>query len=580
MIARKRKVKWINNLKVGKKLTLLILCSIIGVFAVGGTGCYYLLESSKNIDSMYNERMLSSQWLGDAGIEELYISADLYRIIATENANEKTILSKDIDTHVEKFDKCLSLYKNLNLDSFENNKIREIEDCLIKYREGRKTVLSLALENKNSEAYVMYKKNVDSYANTVLNDLTKLGEHNKQIAKEINNSDKVNFRHALIIFFGITSIAVILIILLGILITKNVTKRLNDFVEFISTLAQGDFSLSIKCDRLKDKSEFGILARAIDKMTKNIKDLIKQLGNASEQLVLSSEELTASSEQSADASNLVAGAVTTLANGTNDQLSFTNDTTKAVESMYKEMNTVYENAKSVSILTEDAEISVNAGEEAVDKAINQMEIIEEKTTETSAIISELKEKSAKIGQIIDTIEGISEQTNLLALNAAIESARAGEAGRGFSVVAEEIRKLAEQSKEATREIAKIINDVQNKTNSAVLVMNENSTEVNIGAQIVNIAGKSFREILQMIRKISEQVHEISYSINDINDETKVSVTSVNNIQNISTKIAGETQTISEAVEEQLTSAEQIASSSKILSRMSEDLRSIINKFKI
>ena len=573
-------MKWINNLKVGKKLTLLILCSLIGVFAVGGTGCYYLMESSKNIDSMYNERLLSSQWLGEAGIEELYISADLYRIMATGNINEKASLSKDINIHVEKFDKCLSLYKNLNLDSFENNKIREIEDCLIKYRDGRKTILSLALENKNSEAYGMYKKNVDSYANTVLNDLTKLGEHNKQIAEEMNNSDKVNFRHALIIFFGITSIAVILIILLGILITKNVTKRLNDFVEFISTLAQGDFSLSIKCDRLKDKSEFGILARAIDKMTKNIKDLIKQLGNASEQLVLSSEELTASSEQSADASNLVASAVTTLANGTNDQLSFTNDTTKAVESMYKEMNTVYENAKSVSILTEEAQISVNAGEEAVDKAINQMEIIEEKTTETSAIISELKEKSAKIGQIIDTIEDISEQTNLLALNAAIESARAGEAGRGFSVVAEEIRKLAEQSKEATMEIAKIINDVQNKTNSAVLVMNENSTEVNVGAQIVNIAGKSFKEILQMIRKISEQVHKISYAINDINDETKVSVTSVNNIQNIITKIAGETQTISEAVEEQLIFAEQIASSSKILSRMSEDLRSIINKFKI
>jgi methyl-accepting chemotaxis protein len=572
-------VRWINNLKVGKKLALLILCSLVGVLAVGGTGYCYLLESSKNMHSMYNERLLSSQWLSEAAVEEIYISADLYRLMVTENSNEKTSLSKDIDTHSEEFNKCLSLYKNLNLDSFQSNKIREIEDCLSKYRDGRKTVLSLALENKNSEAYGMYKKNVDSYANTVLNDLAKLGEYNKQIAEKINNSDKLNFKHALMIFFGITVIAASLIILLGIFITKCITKRLNDFVVFISTLAQGDFSLSIKLDSLQDKSEFGIVANAIDKMTKNIKNLIKQLGNASQQLVLSSEELTASSEQSAHASNLVTSAVTTLAEGTNDQRSFTNDTTKAVESMYEKINTVSENIKSVSTVADNAEISVNAGEEAVERAINQMEIIEEKTTETSTIISELEEKSAKIGEIIDTIEDISEQTNLLALNAAIESARAGEAGKGFSVVAEEIRKLAEQSKQATREIAKIINDVQNKTNNAVLVMNENSKEVNKGAKVVDIAGKSFCEILQMIRKISEQIHEISNSINDIGTGTKASVTSVNNIRNISTKIADETQTISAAAEEQLASVEEIASASKILSQMSEDLRNIINKFK-
>jgi methyl-accepting chemotaxis protein len=575
-----RKVKWINNLKVGKKLVLLIMCSLIGVLAVGATGYYYLLAASKNIDDMYNERLLSSEWLNEATIDEMYISSDLYRLMATGSKDEKISLSKDIDAHVQEFDTYLGFYKNLNLDSFEANKVREIEDNLSKYRNSRKAVLSLVLENKNDEAYGAYKKNVDSYVNIILNNFTKLGEHNKQIAEEISNRDRLNFKKAVIIFFVITIIATIFIILLGILITKCITKRLNDFVVFISALAQGDFSFKIKQDNLQDKSEFGIVSNAIDKMTKNIKDLIKQLGNESEKLVSSSEELTASAGQSADASSLVASAVMAMANGANDQLLFTNDTTKVVKNISEKINVVSENTKSVSMLTDNAKISVNAGEEAIEKAINQMEIIEQKTNETSKIISELEEKSAKVGKIIGTIESISEQTNLLALNAAIESARAGEAGKGFGVVAEEIRSLAERSQHATKEITEIINDVQNKTSSAVSVMNNNSEEVTTGTKIVDIAGASFREILKMIRKISGQINEISKSVNDINIGIKASVISVNDIKSISINIADETQTISAAAEEQVAFVEEIASSSKILSQMSEDLRNIINKFKI
>jgi methyl-accepting chemotaxis protein len=577
---RRLKMRWLNNLKVGKKLTLLIVCSLIGLLAVGTTGYYFLLASSKSIDSMYNERLLSSEWLNESRVHARAITADIYRLMVATDKNENDSLIKDIDTRAGEFNNYMNKYKNLKLDSFETSKIKEIEDNLAKYREGRKTVISLAAENKNQEAYEYYGKNVDTYVQAFMNGLVELGEHNRQIAEEINNTNKLNFKVAVGTFLSIVITASILIMLLGVLITKRITKRLNDFVVFIGALSQGDFSLKIKPENLKDKSEFGIVSNALDKMTNNIRELLKQLGNTSEQLVLSSEELTASAEQSADASNLVATAVTNMAQGADDQLAFANDTTNVVENISEKINVVSENTKSVSTLTDNAEVSANAGEEAIEKAINQMELIEKKTNETSAIISELEEKSVKIGQIIDTIESISEQTNLLALNAAIESARAGEAGKGFSVVADEIRKLAEQSQEATKEIAEIINDVQNKTNSAVSVMNENSKEVDTGAKVVNVAGTSFREILQMIRAISEQIHEIAKSINEISVGTKASVASVNNIQNISMKIADETQTISAAAEEQLASVEEIASSSKILSQMSEDLGSIITKFKV
>lgn len=571
---------WLNNLKVGRKLAMLIICSLVGLFAVGITGYYFLQTSSKSMEVMYSERLLSSEWLSESRVHARAISADIFRIMVTTDKNENSNLTKDINTRAEEFNNYMALYKKMKLDDFEADKISKIDSNLAKYREGRKVALDLAGENKNQEAYEYYEKNVESYADTFLVDLVELGEHNRQIAEKINSQDKANLKIATVTFISIVIIASILIILLGILITKRITKRLNDFVVFIGALSEGDFSIKIKEDNLKDKSEFGVVTNALDKMTKNIIELIKQLGNTSEQLVLSSEELTASAEQSADASNLVASAVTTMAHGADEQFSFANSTNKVVENISNKINVVSENTKSVSSLTDKAKISANAGEDAVVKAMNQMEIIEKKTSETSHIISELEEKSVKIGQILDTIQGISEQTNLLALNAAIESARAGEAGKGFSVVAEEIRKLAEQSQEATKEIAGIINDVQNKTNSAVAVMNENSKEVKTGADVVDVAGISFKEILQMIIEISSQIHEISYSITEVTVGTKESVDSVNNIKNISSNIADETQTISAAAEEQLASVEEIASSSKLLSQMSEELRWIIAKFKI
>lgn len=573
-------MKWLNNLKVGKKLSLLIICSLIGLFSVSITGYYFLLSSSKSIDAMYNERLLSSEWLNGARIDARTVQADIYKLMITTDKNENESLIKEIDTHAGEFNAYLNLYKGLKLDDFEISKIKEIEDNLSKYREGRKTVISLAKENKNQEAYEYYEKNVDTYVQAFMKGLIELGEHNKQVAEEMNVNNKSEFKIATIIFLIIVIIASALIILLGVLITKRIVNRLKDVVLFMEKLEQGDFSTKVKEASLQDKSEFGMVSNSVEKMRININNLIEQLANTSEQLVLSSEELTASAEQSADASNLVASAVTTMSHGAEEQLSLTNNTKEVVQNMSEKINIVSENTKSVSLLADNAKASANAGGDAVEKAINQMEIIEKKTNETATIISELEEKSIKIGQIVDTIESISEQTNLLALNAAIESARAGEAGKGFSVVAEEIRKLAEQSQQATKEITEIITDVQNKTNSAVSVMNEGAKEVDNGSKVVNIAGTSFAEILKMIKDISEQIHEVSQSVNDINNGTKASVDSVNNIQNISMKIADETQTISAASEEQLASAEEIASSSKILSQMAEELRSVINKFKV
>jgi methyl-accepting chemotaxis protein len=573
-------MRWINNLKVSEKLALLITFSLISLIGVSITGYLFLSSSNKKLDSMYNERLLSSEWINECRIEARIVSTDLNKLIVSDDKDEQQDIVNDINDSAKQFDNYMEKYKNLKIDSFESDKINEMEKNLSGYREKRKEVINLALEEKEQESYKLYKSDVQPYAEAFLKNLSELAQHNKEKAEEINNIDKANFKIAISIFIGIVSIATIIVIFFGWIIKKGITKRLNEFVEFIGELSNGDFSRQIPIESLQDKSEFGIVSNALDKMTKNIVELIKQLSHTSEQLLLSSEELTASSEQSAYSSNLVASSVTDVAQGADDQLSIANSTSEIVENMSNGIYIVSENTKSASLLTDNAKKSANAGEEAVEKAVNQMVIIEQKTNETSHIIDELEKESVKIGQIVETIEEISSQTNLLALNAAIEAARAGESGRGFSIVAEEIRKLAEQSQEATKEITEIINNVQNKTNNAVLVMNESKNEVNIGTDVVNIAGSSFREILEMVKKIDEQIHGISNSVSEITYGTKTAVKSVKNIHDISIKVAEKTQTISAAAEEQSASVQEIASSSKLLAKMSEDLQKVIDKFKI
>lgn len=222
----------------------------------------------------------------------------------------------------------------------------------------------------------------------------------------------------------------------------------------------------------------------------------------------------------------------------------------------------------------------NDGGQTIELAIAQMGKIETTVNSSAQVVSKLGERSKEIGQIVATISGIAGQTNLLALNAAIEAARAGEQARGFTVVAEEVRKLAEQSQEATKKIAVLIGEIQGDTDNAVVAMNNGTREVKSGADVVDSAGIAFREIVNLVSEVSSQVREISAAMQQMAAGSQQIISSVNKIDELGKKSIGETQNVSAAAEEQLVAMEEIASSSQVLAKLADELQTSVAGFQV
>lgn len=573
-------MNWLNDLKVGQKLIVLIVVFIIGLVGVGVTGFYYLNKTSNDMDKLYTEKLMAVELADESRIYAQRIESSIFSLVLNNDANEIQKTIEKINQDAKLFDESLTKYENLPLNEKEKENVKVLRENLGQYREARKQVIELASKNQDKEAYEIYVKNAAPPAEKFTKNLIDIGEHAKKAAEEMNAQSKQSVASAIMIFVAIILASIIIGMVLGWVIMKRITSRLTQAVNFLGEIAGGDFSRNVPEDSMSDKSEFGTLSQAVDKMNRNIRALIKQMANTSEQLASSSEQLTASAEQSAQASNQVAGSITEVASGAEKQLYLANSANDIVAQMSKGISQVAENTMVVSNSAEQTAVSANDGEKAVEKAVKQMQVIEQKTNATAGVIGELEEKSKQIGQIVEVIASIAAQTNLLALNAAIEAARAGEAGRGFAVVAEEVRKLAEQSEGAAKQITDLINQVQDKTDSAVSFMQESKKEVDTGAEVVNIAGQSFGEILNMIRQISDQIHEISAASEQITSGTHDVVSAVENINHESKNAAEQTQNISAATEEQSASMEEIAASSQHLAKMAEELQAAIRKFKV
>ena len=355
-------------------------------------------------------------------------------------------------------------------------------------------------------------------------------------------------------------------------------QRLYHIVKAADRIAQGDLSLEALNSNTKD--EFGRLSSSFNTMTVNLRELVQHVAESSGQVAESSREMLIITEQSAEASAQIAVSIERVAIGSANQVNSLAETVSAIEQLSASTQQVAATSNEIAVLTAKTTQTTDKGQAAINMVVVQMDSINHKTGQVQQTVQKLAESSDQINEIITVITGITEQTNLLALNAAIEAARAGEQGRGFAVVADEVRKLAEQSKEAAQQIAMLIQANGKNIKEAVKAMDDEIKDVQAGIGIVDTAGKSFSEITDLVQQVSNQVQEISATTQEMASTTEQIVSSIQDIDRISQDAADQTQTVSAAVEEQTASLEQINLSSKGLASMIQDLQKVVNTFKL
>lgn len=377
-------------------------------------------------------------------------------------------------------------------------------------------------------------------------------------------------------------IGIIVDIILGLLIAffikRSISSPIRKLVSSVAVVADGD--LTQDDITVKSKDEIKDLAMAFNRMKQNLQSLIGSISNNVIHVTASAEELSASTEEVARTSQEMNSNMDMISAGARTSAVSARESSLAMEETALGVHRIAESTQLLNESAADTEELARDRGEAVKLASDQMAIIYESSNLTSELIKRLSEQTIEIEKMTNIITDITEQTNLLALNAAIEAARAGEHGKGFAVVADEVRKLAEQSKASANQIVTLTAGIQGDTKNVEQAVSDSLKNVEQGVKVIDEAGDAFNSIIEAVQSMSAQIEDISAATEEISASAEQVSASIQEIATSAGEASGQTGQSSAAVQEQLATIEEIDKVAHELSRQAMSLQETIQEFKV
>ncbi|MDR3597738.1 methyl-accepting chemotaxis protein [Clostridium sp.] len=369
----------------------------------------------------------------------------------------------------------------------------------------------------------------------------------------------------------------IIAMVIGLYIARGIIKPISSIMKLMKKAEDGDLTVVLDYKKL---DEIGNLSSSFNIMIKKIKALIEEVSQVSNKVIKNVEDVAEISKESAEATEQISMAIGEIATGSTEQAKNSSEAIDQIRILAEKIDTVMESTKMVKNISNEAKQIGNSSILAVSELNERTRMSVTMVQEINADIYDLNNSSKEIGKIIEVIKSISDQTSLLSLNASIEAARVGEAGKGFAVVANEIKKLSEQSKEATTMIANIINNIQDKTRNTVNLVQQANDIFNEQERSVKNADEAFRNIVESTENISLQVENVTNVMNDIYSFKENTIEAVENISVLAEESSAATEEVLASVEEESASAQELASLSNELYEAIQALNKSILLFKI
>ncbi|HYL81911.1 MAG TPA: methyl-accepting chemotaxis protein [Candidatus Acidoferrum sp.] len=372
-------------------------------------------------------------------------------------------------------------------------------------------------------------------------------------------------------------LAVLAGMVLAFVMSRNLTTEIRSLVTTARTVAQGDLTRDVS---VNTSDEIGELAGAFNQMVGSLREVVREVKTTSEAITTSAVALSASAEEMNSSTEEIAATVEQIAKGAEHQAGLVEQTSKVIREMANSVTEIATRAKSAAEAAAEAGYTAQTGGKSAQEAMDKMKGVFSIIEGAAGGVKSFSEKTQQIGTIVDVITKIAQQTNLLALNATIEAARAGEAGRGFAVVADEVRKLASEAGNSAEKIAELIKQDQMENTKVAASMEVATREMTSGREVLTYTSDALQDIVRVVVEEVKKVQEISALTQQQTQGAQEMVKTIDEIAKVAEDNAASTEEASAATTEQTASMEQMARSAQQLSGLADKLRTMVARFNV